>query len=75
MGTVSLSIAYSTILVVRYIRTVALKITGFPIIITRRVRAVGFKMTGLIIAIIKLRSFLKRIIGAYIAGGQIEMAF
>ena len=61
--------AYSIILVTRYIRIVALKITGFPIIIIRRVRAVGFKITGLTAAIIKLRSFLKRIISAYIAGG------
>jgi len=60
--------AYGTILVTRYIRTVALKITGFPIIIACRVRAVGFKMTGLTAAIIKLRSFLKRIIGAHMAG-------
>ena len=42
--------------------------TGFPIIIIYRVRVVSFKITGLTIAIIKLRSFLKRIIGAYIAG-------
>jgi hypothetical protein len=63
-----LSIAYSTILVIRYIRIVALKITGFPIIITYRVRAVSFKITGLTIAAIKLRSFLKRTISIYIAG-------
>ena len=42
--------------------------TGFPIIIVYRVRVVGFKMTSLIISIIKLRSFLKRTIGIYIAG-------
>ena len=70
-----LSIAYSTILVVHYIRIVALKITGFPIIITRRVKVVGFKITGLTIAVIKLRSFLKRIISVYIVNKQIEMAF
>ena len=63
-----LSIAYSTILVVYYIRTVALKITSFPIIIIYRVRVVGFKIIGLTTAVIKLRSFLKRIISAYIAG-------
>jgi len=67
--------AYGTILVVCYMRTVALEMTSFPIIIIYRVRAVGFKITSLTIAIIKLRSFLKRIIGVYIAGGQIEMAF
>ena len=60
--------AYSTILVIRHARIVALKITGFPIIIIYRVRAVSFKIIGLTIAVIKLRSFLKRIIGAYIAG-------
>ena len=49
-------------------KTVALKITGFPIIIIYRVRVVSFKITGLTIAIIKLRSFLKRTISAYIAG-------
>ena len=59
--------AYSTILVIYYIRTVTLKITGFPIIIAYRVRVVSFKITSLTTAIIKLRSFLKRIIGAYIA--------
>ena len=64
-----LSIAYSTILVIYYTKIVTLKMTGFPIIITRRVRVVGFKIIGLTIAVIKLRSFLKRIIGAYIAGG------
>ena len=60
--------AYSTILVICYARIVTLKITGFPIIIVYRVRVVSFKITGLTIAAIKLRSFLKRIIGAYIAG-------
>ena len=60
--------AYGTILVIRYTRIVALKITSFPIIIIYRVRAVSFKITGLTAAVIKLRSFLKRIIGAYIAG-------
>ena len=49
--------------------------TGFPIIITCRVRAVGFKITGLTAAVTKLRSFLKRIISVYIAGGQTEIAF
>ena len=62
-----LSIAYSTILVIYYIKTVTLKITGFPIIIIYRVRVVSFKITSLTIAAIKLKSFLKRIIGAYIA--------
>jgi len=62
-----LSIAYSTILVIRYTRIAALKITSFPIIIIYRVRVVSFKITSLTIAIIKLRSFLKRIIGLYIA--------
>jgi hypothetical protein len=42
--------------------------TGFPIIIIYRVRAVSFKITSLTAAVIKLRSFLKRIIGLYIAG-------
>ena len=60
--------AYSTILVIYYIRIVALKITSFPIIIIYRVRVVSFKITGLTIAAIKLRSFLKRIIGVYMAG-------
>ena len=59
--------AYSTILVIRYTRTVTLKITGFPIIIIYKVKVVSFKITGLTAAAIKLRSFLKRIIGAYIA--------
>ena len=63
-----LSIAYSTILIVCYTKIVALKITGFPTIIICRVRAVSFKMIGLTTAIIKLRSFLKRTISAYIAG-------
>ena len=60
--------AYSTILVACYTRIVTLKITGFYIIIIYRVRAVSFKITGLTIAVIKLRSFLKRIISVYIAG-------
>ena len=51
-----------------YTRIVALKITGFPIIIIYRVRVVSFKITGLTAAAIKLRSFLKRTISAYIAG-------
>jgi len=67
--------AYSTILVAYYTRIVALKITSFPTIIIYRVRAVGFKITGLTIAVIKLRSFFKRIISAHIAGRQTEMAF
>ena len=70
-----LSIAYGTILVAYYIRIVAFKITGFPTIIIYRVRAVGFEITSLTTAATKLRSFLKRIIGVYIAGRQIEMAF
>ena len=70
-----LSIAYSTILVIYYTKIVTLKITGFPIIIIYRVRAVSFKITGLTAAVIKLRSFLKRIISAYIAGRQIEIVF
>ena len=70
-----LFMAYDTTLVVYYIRTVALKITNFPIIIVYRVRVVGLKMTGLTTAVIKLKSFLKRIIGVHIAGGQTEMAF
>jgi len=60
--------AYGTILVARYTRIAALKITGFPIIITYRVRVVSFKITSLTVAVIKLRSFLKRIISLYIAG-------
>jgi len=67
--------AYSTILVARYTRIVALKITGFPIIIVYRVKAVGFKITGFTAAVIKLRGFFKRIIGAYMAGGQTEIVF
>jgi len=70
-----LTIAYNTILVVYYTKIVALKMTGFPIIIIYRVKAVGFKMTSLTITIIKLRSFLKRTIGVYIAGRQTEIAF
>jgi len=70
-----LSIAYGTILVAYYIRTVALKITSFPIIIAYRVKVVSFKITSLTAAIIKLKSFLKRIINVYIAGGQIEIVF
>ena len=70
-----LFIAYSTILVVYYIKTVALEMTGFPTIIAYKVRVVGFEMTGLTTAIIKLRSFLKRTIGMYMAGGQTEIAF
>ena len=58
---------YSTISVAYYIRTVTLKMTGFPIIIIYRVRAVGFKIIGLTTAIIKLRSFFKRIISVYMA--------
>ena len=50
-------------------RTVALKMTGFSIIIIYRVKVVGFKITGFTAAIIKLRSFFKRIIGAHIASG------
>jgi hypothetical protein len=67
--------AYSTILVIRHTRIATLKITGFPIIIIYRVRVVSFKITSLTIAVIKLRSFLKRIIGLYIAGRQIEIVF
>ena len=62
-----LSIAYSTILVAYYTKTVIFKITSFPTIIIYRVRAVSFKIIGLTIAIIKLKSFLKRIISIYIA--------
>ena len=64
-----LFITYSTILVAYYMRIVAFKITSFPIIIIYRVRVVGFKITGLTAAVIKLRSFFKRIIGVYIASG------
>jgi len=67
--------AYSTTLVVYYMRIVTLKITSFPIIIIYRVRVVSFKITSLTIAVIKLRSFLKRTISAYIAGKQTEMVF
>ena len=67
--------AYGTILVIYYIRTVAFEMTGFPTIIAYRVRAIGFKMTSLIIAVIKLRSFLKKTISIYIAGRQTEIAF
>ena len=56
-------------------KIVAFKIISFPTIIIYRVRAVGFKMTGLTAAVIKLRSFLKRIIGVHIAGRQTEIAF
>jgi hypothetical protein len=58
--------AYNTILVAYYIRTVTFKMTNFPIIIACKVRAVSFKITGLTIAVIKLKSFLKRIISIYI---------
>ena len=61
--------AYSTILIVCYTRTVALEIIGFPIIIIYRVKAVSFEITSLTIATIKLRSFFKRTIGVYMAGG------
>jgi len=67
--------AYGTILVIRHTRIATLKITGFPIIIIHRVKAVSFKITSLTTAAIKLRSFLKRTIGLYIASGQIEIAF
>ena len=60
--------AYGTILVAHHTRIAALKITSFPIIIIYRVRVVSFKITSLTVAAIKLRSFLKRIIGLYIAG-------
>jgi len=60
--------AYSTILVIYYIKIVTLKITSFPIIIIYRVRVVSFKITSLTVAVIKLRSFFKRIISAYMAG-------
>ena len=62
-----LSMAYSTILVICYIRTVALEMTSFPTIIVYKIRAIGFKMTGFTIAMTKLKSFLKRTIGVYIA--------
>jgi len=70
-----LSIAYSTILVIYYTKIVTLKITSFPIIIIYRVRVVNFKITSLTVAAIKLKSFFKRIISAYIASGQIKIAF
>ena len=60
--------AHSTILVAYYTRTITLKIISFPTIIVYKVRVVSFKITGLTIAAIKLKSFLKRIIGIYIAG-------
>ena len=63
-----LFVAYNTILVAYHTRTVALEITSFPTIIAYKIKAVGFKMTGLTTAVTKLRSFLKKIIGAYIAG-------
>ena len=56
-------------------RTVTFKITDFPTIIAYRVRAIGFKITGLTAAIVKLSSFFKRIIGAYIASRQTKIAF
>ena len=62
-------------MVAYHIKIVIFEITNFPTIITYRVRVVGFKITSLTIAIIKLRSFLKRIIGVYIAGRRTEMAF
>ena len=62
-------------MVVYYIKIVVFEITSFPIIIVYRVRAVGFKIIGLTTAIIKLRSFFKRIIGVHIADKQTEMAF
>jgi hypothetical protein len=49
--------------------------TNFPIIIAYRVKAVGFKITSFTAAVIKLRSFLKRIISIYITGGQTEIVF
>ena len=60
--------AYSTILVTRYTKIVTLKITGFSTIIIYRVKVVSFKITGLTVAIIKLKGFLKRTIGVYMAG-------
>ena len=62
-------------MVAYHTKIVFFKMTGFPIIIIYRVRAVGFKITGLTAAVIKLRSFFKRIIGVYIASGQTEIAF
>jgi hypothetical protein len=70
-----LFIAYNTILVTCYMKTVAFKMTSFSIIITCRVRAVSFKMTSLTTAVIKLKSFLKRIISMHITSGQIKIAF
>ena len=70
-----LSIAYSTILVAHYIKIATFKIIGFFIIIIYRVRVVSFKITSLTAAATKLRSFFKKIIGAHIAGGQIEIVF
>ena len=67
--------AYSTILVIYYIKTVAFEMTGFPTIIIHRIKAVGFKMTGLIITVTKLRSFFKRTISVYIVGKLTKMAF
>ena len=49
--------------------------TNFPTIIIYRVRAVSFKIISLTAAVIKLRSFFKRIIGAYIASKQTKIAF
>ena len=63
-----LSMAYGTILVIYYTRIVTFKITSFPIIIVYKVRAVSLKIASLTIAVIKLKSFFKRIISAYIAG-------
>jgi len=60
--------AYSIILVTRYIKIITLKITSFPIIIIHKVKAVGFKIIGFTIVAIKLKNFLKRIIGIYMAG-------
>ena len=42
--------------------------TGFPIIIARKIKAIGFKITSFTVAMIKLKNFLKRIIGVYMAG-------
>ncbi len=62
-----LSMAYDTTLIIYYIRTVAFEMTSFPIIIIYRVKVIGFEMTSLIITMTKLKSFLKRTIGVYIA--------
>jgi hypothetical protein len=70
-----LSIAYNIILIAYRTRTVTFKITSFPTIIIYRVRAVGFKIIGLTTAAIKLRNFLKRIIGVYITSKQTEIVF